>query len=397
MAETAVKRNPRRGATTGGLLLALTLALTACSDGPAEGDPTAMACRKVELVDRETGETVRGVEDLAADPATGLLFLAALDRWSLADAMSAEAKSLPRGALYTVPAEALVRAEAPLVVSDAARETAMMGSFHPHGLDLHRSGGEATLAVINRAYRPGGLSQREAWIADPAIEVFTYRDGALSHQSSIRHPRVCRPNDVAILTPRRFAVSNDHGCDAVPDWLEDLLGLGRATVVELNVEGWPEIAAKVLAQNIGFANGLAAGDDGRLYVAATREKAIRIYQGGRGDTENRTRKTLRRLRLEMGPDNMSRTPDGRLLVAGHPSLLSLALYRYRWFGRDRAPTRIVAMDPGGRREVLVDHPEGEVLSAATSAVVLGDHLFAGSVTDSGVMACDLQQRPASAD
>jgi hypothetical protein len=86
---------------------------------------------------------------------------------------------------------------------------------------------------------------------------------------------------------------------------------------------------------------------------------------------------------------MNLAPDGRLLVAGHPSLLSLGLYRYRWFGRDHAASRILALSADGQREVLVAHPRGNVLSAATAAAQFEGRLIAGSVTDDGLMVCEL--------
>ena len=160
----------RRGSMGRALLLLAVTGLAACDERPAETETAAQACRKVELVDRESGQAVHGVEDLAADHATGMVFLAALDRWALEDALESDAESLPQGGLYAVPAAALAQSGGRLDVADAVPETGLMGGFFPQGLDLRRSGGEIALAVVNRAYEPAGLRQSDTWIAQPAID-----------------------------------------------------------------------------------------------------------------------------------------------------------------------------------------------------------------------------------
>ena len=78
----------------------------------------------------------------------------------------------------------------------------------------------------------------------------------------------------------------------------------------------------------------------------------------------------------------------RLLAGVHPALWRLALYRYRWPGGARAPSRIVAADvTSGRSETLYDDPDGRPLSAATVAARSGGRLYVGSVADAGLLVC----------
>jgi hypothetical protein len=155
-------------------------------------------------------------------------------------------------------------------------------------------------------------------------------------------------------------------------------------------------AIRALAEGIGFANGLAL-DGQHLYVAATRDQALLVY---RRDGLNGTAALgapERIIAVDGGPDNLSWASEHVLLVAVHPSLLRLAAYRYQWTARrmswfEKAPTRILAVDVrDGAQRVVWDSEAGELLSAATVAVRHGDLLIAGSITDAGLMVCQLNR------
>lgn len=155
-------------------------------------------------------------------------------------------------------------------------------------------------------------------------------------------------------------------------------------------------AIRAVAEGIGFANGLAL-DRQHLYVAATRDQALLVY---RRDSLNGTAALgapERVIAVHGGPDNLSWASEHVLLVAVHPSLLRLAGYRYHWMSGsmswfETAPTRILAVDVrDGAQRIVWDSKAGEPLSATTVAVRHGDFLIAGSVTDAGLMVCQLNR------
>ncbi len=390
--------------TRGRPALALLLALAGCgAAGPGTDPLDRAACRHLEIVDRDTGRSVRGIEDIAVDAAAGIAYLAADDRFAVEAAAREQRETLPQGGVYALSAEQVAAGWPSLRLADRARAFSAGHDLHPQGIDLERTGdGPVRLHMVNRRRlrTPDG-----GWRTAPVIETFELgaadagmgtaaEDPAppLLHRRRLEHPLICRPNDVAGLGDGRLLVSNDHGWCRPPGlWLEDALALRRANLVAVIASGSGGApTARLAAAGIGFANGLAAAP-GRpeVLAAATRERAVRVYDradlldAGAGPAEPR-----RRLGLEAAPDNLGWAPDGRLVVAVHPSLLRLAAYRKRWPGTKGAPSRVVALSlADGRREILYDDPDGRLLSAATTAAVLGSHLLVGSVADAGLVVC----------
>ena len=131
-------------------------------------------CRRVALIDPQTGWRIGGGEDLALTPDGATLIVSAHDRLDPAR---------PDGGLYAVPVADLAVAEAiearPLV-DLAARSL----PFRPHGIGLSADG--TRLALVNR------IAPHRA-----VVEIGTL-DGAGWHgQSVVRDDRLCRANDLA--------------------------------------------------------------------------------------------------------------------------------------------------------------------------------------------------------
>ncbi|AWJ86618.1 hypothetical protein TSH58p_24405 (plasmid) [Azospirillum sp. TSH58] len=308
--------------------------------------PAQATCRTVSIT--ANGHPVIGIEDMALDAARGQAVLSAYDR-----------RTGTAGGLYLLTLDSL---DAPTVAA-----VPLATGLRPAGIDLRAEpdGSRSLLAI----------SRRE----DGSATVERYRlDGsALTHQGTIASPLLCRGNDVAFLDGDRFLFTSSHG------------GCGWGAVIRDNVLGGrhgfvglvENDDARVLIGGIGFANGLFADPShDRLTVAATREDALLVYR------LSDPQAPPRRIAVPGGPDNLTMAPDGRLLVALHPSPFRLALHRYGWPGGAAAPTRIAALGPAGT-EVLLDE-DGERFPAATVALGWNGRLIAGSVTAPGLLVCD---------
>ena len=268
-----------------GLVLAGLMAFAAL---PAMGASLA-ACQRVPLVDADTGAPVIGAEDMVLDRAAGRLYLAAYDRWALEDALAANAETLPQGAIYAAPLDAVTARPERLALTPAA--TGDGQDFHPHGLSLHHGPAGTWMTAINhRHVRADSAWSRETRIARFRITPKGLVAEGLGAERGAAHPRLCQANNLAALTPRDLLVTRDHGrCGRFGRLLEDVLGLRAAEVTlatldgpktERGTQGETDSAARVtpLAADLGFANGIALSPDGRrVAVAATREKAVRIY------------------------------------------------------------------------------------------------------------------------
>ncbi|MEM7188632.1 MAG: hypothetical protein AAF439_03390, partial [Pseudomonadota bacterium] len=176
-------------------------------------------------------------------------------------------------------------------------------------------------------------------------------------------PDLCRANDLQ-FTPNGSTVDvtlDRLGCGFS---LVDLFpGAATGRVIRLGPNSIEE-----LRRDLVFANGIAGEA-----VAETRASRISWADG-------------RNLDLPGGPDNISRDPNGRLIVALHPNLF-LTFLGLRGV-LDATPTRIIAVTPEGKIEPLFDDPAGEVFAGATTAIYDGHRLVAGSAIDSGLLICE---------
>jgi hypothetical protein len=346
------------------VVLAAGLAAAGCSAKTVgEARYGAEDCRRVALLDVATGNSIRGVEDLALDPARDRLYVAAYDRRGVERAVRRKEFSIPEGGVYTVSLSGLVDGRDTAPATAFVRREDIAGGLRPHGISYNAEIGE--IAFINRGYQR--LNGR--WKMIPRVERIGVR-GEIIVGKEAATP--CAANDL-LDEPRLSMISFDHEhCD----WragLEDAFSLRRSGVVD--EDGAP------LYDRALYANGIARTADGGIALAATREKAVLLMDERAGGL------TLsRRIALPGGPDNLTLATDGAIIAAVHPSLFLMGLHRRLGFAA--APSRIVKADPATNSvEVLFDDPEGALFSAATVGAEWNGALIAGSVTDDGLLVC----------
>lgn len=339
------------------------LALAACGPAVKPGAPRydLRECRKVELIDAETGAAVIGAEDLRVDAARMRLIVSAYDRRAVESAARSGAAAVPEGGVYAVDLGDLAtkrRASARALVDRAA----ITGGVRPQGLYVDEKTGE--LAFINRGY----AREHGRWTQKPQVIVADEAGGVVSAT-----PTRCAANAV-VMAPTLLTTYDHRSCD----WragFEDLFGGGGTGVVNA--------AGRSVFKGARFANGLAGFGDATLALAATRERAVLILAPAGDGTFVRTR----RIPTPGGPDNVTVNEQGALVAAVHPSLWRLGLERRLGIGR--APSRVVEIDIAtGRSRLLLDDPAGRTMSAVTAAVEHQGMLYAGSAVDRGVLVCE---------
>lgn len=297
-------------------------------------------CRRVGVIDNQTGLPVLGAEDIALHPGGGALILSAHDR----------RRPDENGALYELTLFGLTAmrdvSARRLTSAPLTRER-----FRPHGISISPDG--ARMAVVNR-FAPNsaridiGPLTSQGWFADRRVEG---RD-------------LCRANDV-FLTGLDFddmLVTLDRAdCESTMRDLSPWATTGRIARFDGN-------RLEVTRTLLSFPNGIV-----NQYIAETRMHRL-LRQGAEP------------IDLPGAPDNLSIGPDDTVIAALHPKLLHLWLYQNQV--QSRAPSRIVQIMPETDTvAVLFDDPEGRMFSAATSAVYTGGLLVAGSVADAGLLVC----------
>jgi hypothetical protein len=339
-------------------------AIAGCAETVA-GDPlyTADFCRRLAIVDAETGDSVVGAEDLALDLAGGRVLISAYDRRLIEREARRGAFLLSEGGVYAVPLAALKGEAETLVLPSIVARESVVGGLRPHGLSFDAARRE--IVFINRSYQKIDGDWRmtarlERADADGAVYI---GDGGA--------PR-CSANDVATLGERAY-VSFDHAACGWRGSVEDIL---RAHASGVAAED-----GDAVIEGVSYANGLAPTGDGGLALAATRQKQLLILEPDGGSFT-----VVRTIDLPGGPDNLTAAADGAIIAAVHPSLIALGLQRR--FGLGRSGSRIMRVEAEtGATTLLFDDPRGALFSAATAAVEADGVLVAGSVADQGLLVC----------
>ena len=316
------------------------------------------ACRAVALRSAGTGAIVPGTEDLALDPERGQLIVSAYDR-----------RTNSPGGLYAVSLAALESAASQVTASPLVLDAPR--ALRPHGIALAGMGAQR-LYVINR------IKSKEGRTA----ELLTLRldgPGAALERSV---PLPCGANDILPLENGAVLVTVDRTvCSGLRRWLADALNLVHGSVVAVMPDG----TRRTLAEHIDFANGIAE-QDGLIYVAATRARALLVYERKALLEGPAPATPLRRISLSGAPDNISRGADGKLYIAAHRSLFRFAAY----LGgvRGDSPGDIEAYDPadgtGAARPLF---RLSRILDGPTSAVATNGLVIVGGGFSAGLALC----------
>ena len=259
------------------------------------------------------------------------------------------------------------------------------GDLHPHGLGLYTdAAGSTTVFVVNHPGASLFTAPEQHQGPVHTVEVFHMGPDRLIHLDTRFDERLLvSPNDVSPLDATRFYVTNDHGTsDPQNRTMEDYARLRRSHVLFFNGKSFIRVA-----ENLRMANGVHVSADGsRVLVAATTDLGLYTYQivPETGELNLTTWQNL-----GTGVDNVSVMANGDLWIAAHPRLLDFV--KYAKTPGSIAPTEILHLTPGGDtytvKQVLMD--KGDLISAASVALPVGDTLLAGTVFEPYILRCPL--------
>lgn len=320
----------------------------------------ATECRRVSLIDAATGEAIIGAEDLAYDAAERRLILSAYDRRQVEKEARRGAASISEGGVYIAPIDALAGGATTVTVSSAVSDGDVKGGVRPHGVSFDPATRE--ISFINRAYE----KENGRWRMVARIEKIS-ADGA-ADGGALR----CSANDMATIGETTF-VSFDHASCGWRGALEDVFG-DKSSGVDI-------AAGKTAFDGVRHANGVAAMPDGRMALAATRDKKILILKEDAG-----TLTLENKIPVPGAPDNLTLDADGDIIAALYRSLLAIGAQRK--FGFGRAGSLIVRIDPkDGAMTRLFEDRRGDLFTAASVAIETDGVLVVGSPLDRGLLVC----------
>lgn len=250
--------------------------------------------------------------------------------------------------------------------------------LHPHGISLFATAdGQMFLHVINHR-----SSERHT------VEIFSVQRPAgaplpvLRHRGSVSSDLFVHPNGIAAAGPESFYLTNDRGQG--PRWMrmvENLLQLSRSTVVYHDGRG-----ARVVAEDIAFANGIEiSADGGTVLVGSTQWRMLLAFT-----REIHSGMLLRSgsLALPGGADNIRRDASGDLWVAAHPN--AFAFIGHAMDAEKESPSMILRLARDSRGVVHTEEAFGDpgtLISGASVGLHRQGRLLIGAVFQPTVLDC----------
>lgn len=254
--------------------------------------------------------------------------------------------------------------------------------LHPHGISLYTApDGQMFLHVINHR-----SAERHT------VEIFSVQRPAdatlpvLRHRGSVSSDLFVHPNGIAAAGPESFYLTNDRG--AGPRWMhmvENLLQLARSTVVYHDGRG-----ARVVAEDIAFANGIEiSADGGTVLVGSTQWRMLLAFT-----REAQSGMLLRSgsLALPGGADNIRRDANGDLWVAVHPN--AFAFIGHAMNAEKESPSMILRLARDGRGVVHTEEAFGDpgaLISGASVGSYRQGRLLIGAVFQPTLLDCQIDE------
>ncbi len=306
-----------------------------------------------------------GAEDLTVDQSKGLAYIAADDRRAY---LTRGDRPSENGALWSLNLE---DESAVLVRIDANYPDI----FHPHGISLLKENGKEYLFVVNH---PSTTAHQ--------VDIFeiTSPNSAILLES-ITFPELISPNDIHAVSRNSFYISNDHSSprQTLGEKVEDFFRLAATNVL------FYDNGVVVEALNdLYMANGVVTNaDQTTLVVAESTAERLSIYKR---ESANKTDWSFEKhIPLNVMPDNLEWSADGRILVASHPKALDFLIHTFDASSKAPSVAHVVDLSTGQAEVIYAD--DGMELSGSSVAARYKEHLLIGSVFEEKYVHCREQQ------
>ncbi len=307
-------------------------------------------------------EGIAGPEDIVIHSASEIAFISSNNRRVVASDAD------QRGAIYLYDLKSST--------VDPINLTPDVGpDFRPAGISFFgTSATEGFLFVVNRPH--------EVPANEHASEVIIYRWAGKRLQQIKSVTVGISPNNIVAIGPEQFYVTNDFAyADGILTDLQKILPLPMSEVGYFDGSTF-----RIVADGLGFANGIAASKEGELiYVAETLSRQISVFDRNvkSGDL------TLKEeIELDAAPDNINVDQNGHIWLAGHPQLLSL--YGHRDDVAKLSPSFLVTLERGAANQYVIKdlmRDAGDLISGASVVAPLGDRFLVGAPYENKILDC----------
>lgn len=349
------------------IVLALTLVLVAiCTwrmapllnlDHAANNETAAEMCVAVDAPP--------GAEDITIDQTSGLAYFATDDRRAY---LTRGTRADENGALWSLD----LNEDSPSLERISANYPE---TFHPHGISLLEENGKSYLFVVNH---PSTTEHR--------VDVFELTGpSSATLLESITFPELISPNDLHAVSRNSFYITNDHSSprQTLGEKMEDFLRLSAT-----NVLFYDNGRVTQVIDDLYMANGVITNaEQTQLLVAESTAERISVYE--RENNESQDWKLAKQISLNVMPDNLEWSGDGKLLVASHPKALDFLLHTFDSSMIAPSIAHAIDVESGTVETMYADN--GETLSGSSVAASYENQLLIGSVFESKYVHCKTQE------
>ena len=250
--------------------------------------------------------------------------------------------------------------------------------FKPHGMSLvELPSGKERLYVISHPLLDGDAEMH-------TIEVFEGAGLNFNHIQTLKSPKLVSPNDVHATLDGRIFVSNDHAAaKGYQRTMDDALKNKTSLLSYFDGKAWTYIGRPVASGNGVLLR--KEGDKEYVYRSAFFENAVVKYEIIKTEQGNTDLLEVARINVEHGPDNLELDEQGNMLVAVHPSVARFLMHLVS--PGQKSPSQIMKINLANQQVQKIYANDGTQISAASTAVVLGNRLIMSQVFEDFLLVC----------
>jgi len=251
-------------------------------------------------------------------------------------------------------------------------------TINPHGIDI------ITMDSIPYLYAISHNENEEGWRHFVARFVIQGDSLIMDQDHIFEHPLMSVPNDLEVLEDGSFYASNYIPNENSIESTKAVLGIKNGSIVHYDGnENW-----EIALDNLCYPNGIWVNQATQELVFANGgcQEVLRYKITADGiDKSSKISTRKEGMDIPIG-DNLMMDDQGVIWLTAHPCPL-----KFLDHGKDsqnHSPIQIFALDPQTMKADLVLQNNGDLISAASTAIRIKDRLFLSQVYDPYILAVD---------
>jgi len=244
---------------------------------------------------------------------------------------------------------------------------------YPHGIDI------ITIDSIPYLYAISHHQEGDTW-RHPVFR-FIIQGNTLVHDKTFENPLMSVPNDLDVLSDGSFYATNYVPNMNPNEPTKAILGGKNGSIVHFDGKGKWQIAAKEFC----FPNGIWVDEPKNLlYVAngACHEVLRFEIEEGIIHTASKQSTLQHEQKITLG-DNMILDNEGRLWIPAHPCPLDIMAHTEN--EQEKSPSQVYIIDPMTLKTNTAFQNNGELISAASTAIFINNRLYLSQIFDPFVL------------